>query len=33
VLSAGELAAFEGAYRTTTLQDAAALNARGSLNP
>jgi 2-polyprenyl-6-methoxyphenol hydroxylase-like FAD-dependent oxidoreductase len=33
VLSAGELAAFEGAYRTTTLQDVAALNARGSLNP
>jgi hypothetical protein len=33
VLSAGELAAFEGAYRTTTLPDVAALNARASLTP
>jgi 2-polyprenyl-6-methoxyphenol hydroxylase-like FAD-dependent oxidoreductase len=33
VLSAAELAAFEDAYRATTLQDVAALNARGSLSP
>ena len=33
VLSAAELAAFEGAYRSTTLQDVAALNGRASLSP
>ena len=33
VLSAAELAAFEGAYRSTTLQDVAALNRRASLSP
>jgi 2-polyprenyl-6-methoxyphenol hydroxylase-like FAD-dependent oxidoreductase len=33
VLSATELAAFDDAYRATTLQDVAALNARASLNP
>jgi len=33
VLSAAELAAFADAYRATTLQDVAALNARASLNP
>jgi 2-polyprenyl-6-methoxyphenol hydroxylase-like FAD-dependent oxidoreductase len=33
VLSAAELAAFDDAYRATTLQDVAALNARASLNP
>jgi 2-polyprenyl-6-methoxyphenol hydroxylase-like FAD-dependent oxidoreductase len=33
VLSAAELAAFEAAYRATTLPDVAALNARASLSP
>jgi 2-polyprenyl-6-methoxyphenol hydroxylase-like FAD-dependent oxidoreductase len=33
VLSAAELAAFDDAYRTTTLPDVAALNARPSLAP
>ncbi len=33
VLSAAELTAFADAYRATTLQDVAALNARASLNP
>jgi hypothetical protein len=33
VLSAAELAAFEDAYRATTLPDAAALNTRASLTP
>jgi 5-methylphenazine-1-carboxylate 1-monooxygenase len=33
VLSAAELAAFEDAYRATTLLDTAALNARASLTP
>lgn len=33
VLSAAELAAFQDAYRATTLQDVAALNARASLDP
>jgi 2-polyprenyl-6-methoxyphenol hydroxylase-like FAD-dependent oxidoreductase len=33
VLSTGELAAFANAYRKTTLQDVAALNARASLTP
>ncbi len=33
VLSAAELAAFSGAYRSTTLQDVAALNERASLSP
>jgi len=33
VLSASELAAFSGAYRATTLQDVAALNARASWSP
>ncbi len=33
VLSAAELAAFDDAYRTTTLQDVTALNGRASLSP
>jgi 2-polyprenyl-6-methoxyphenol hydroxylase-like FAD-dependent oxidoreductase len=33
VLSPAELAAFHQAYRATTVQDVAALNARASLNP
>ena len=33
VLSAAELAAFDQAYRTTTLPDVAALNSRPSLTP
>jgi 5-methylphenazine-1-carboxylate 1-monooxygenase len=33
VLSAAELAAFDDAYRATTLPDVAALNSRASLNP
>ncbi len=33
VLSAAELAAFEAAYRATTLQDVTTLNARPSLSP
>jgi 2-polyprenyl-6-methoxyphenol hydroxylase-like FAD-dependent oxidoreductase len=33
VLSAAELAAFDRAYRTTTLPDVAALNSRASLTP
>ena len=33
VLSAAELAAFDQAYRATTLPDVAALNARPSLTP
>ena len=33
VLSAAELAAFDDAYRSTTLQDVAALNGRASLSP
>jgi 2-polyprenyl-6-methoxyphenol hydroxylase-like FAD-dependent oxidoreductase len=33
VLSPAELTAFDKAYRATTLQDVAALNARASLNP
>jgi hypothetical protein len=33
VLSATELAAFDEAYRTTTLPDVAALNSRPSLTP
>jgi 2-polyprenyl-6-methoxyphenol hydroxylase-like FAD-dependent oxidoreductase len=33
VLSPTELRAFDNAYRATTLQDVAALNARASLNP
>lgn len=33
VLSAAELAAFDGAYRATTLPDVAALNSRPSLTP
>jgi 2-polyprenyl-6-methoxyphenol hydroxylase-like FAD-dependent oxidoreductase len=33
VLSAAELAAFDQAYRSTTLQDVAALNSRPSLTP
>jgi 5-methylphenazine-1-carboxylate 1-monooxygenase len=33
VLSAAELAAFDEAYRTTTLPDVAALNSRPSLTP
>jgi 2-polyprenyl-6-methoxyphenol hydroxylase-like FAD-dependent oxidoreductase len=33
VLSAAELAAFNDAYRSTTLQDVAALNGRASLSP
>ena len=33
VLSAAELAAFDQAYRSTTLPDVAALNSRPSLTP
>ncbi len=33
VLSAAELAAFDDAYRATTLPDVAALNSRPSLTP
>jgi hypothetical protein len=33
VLSAAELAAFDRAYRSTTLPDVAALNSRPSLTP
>ena len=33
VLSAAELAAFDQAYRATTLPDVAALNSRPSLTP
>jgi len=33
VLSAAELAAFDEAYRATTLPDVAALNSRPSLTP
>jgi hypothetical protein len=33
VLSPAELAAFDQAYRATTLQDVTALNARTSLSP